>query len=135
MRHFFLAFIVFLAWSVFAIWYFTSDATSAIASFFKAEEKEIGMQIDSLAIKKRQDSIADIKLAVFDSISREKNLEINTARLYAFNEKNEVLFIFDTIYLKFSTLFQEKKIWKLTPPVCMHLMKKMRCYLFLIPFI
>jgi len=100
MRHFFLAFIVFLAWSVFAIWYFTSDATSAIASFFKAEEKEIGMQIDSLAIKKRQDSIADIKLAVFDSISREKNLEINTARLYAFNEKNEVLFIFDTIYLK-----------------------------------
>ncbi len=100
MRNFFLAFLVFLAWSILAIWYMTSDATSTLASFFKVDENEINVTIDSLIIKKKQDSIAYRELAVLDSISREKNPEINTARLYAFNEKNEVLFIFDTIYLK-----------------------------------
>lgn len=100
MRNFFLAFIVFLVWSVFAIWYFTSDATSRIVSIFKADEKEMSLHSDSLSVKKKQDSIAEKKIAVLDSISIKKNPETNTARLYAFNEKNDILFVFDTIYLK-----------------------------------
>jgi len=94
MRNFFLAFLVFLAWSVLTIWYLTTDAKSTIASIFKTDEKETLINKDTLTFTEEQD------ITITDSIVTDLNPEANSARLFALNEKNEVLFAFDTIFIK-----------------------------------
>ncbi len=100
MRNFFLAFLVFLAWSVLAIWYLTTDAKTTIASIFKIEEKESPINIDSLSIKIEQDAIFKEDIENIDSIFKNLNPDENPARLYALNELNDVIFAFDTIFIK-----------------------------------
>ena len=95
MRNFFLAFIVFLLWCTFAIWYMTSDVSIMDLNVFTtsqnlaSETPQKSKEIDTKPAEKR-----------VDTLSNTNETLLNSKKTLVFDESNRILFALDTLQIK-----------------------------------
>lgn len=95
MRNFFLAFIVFLLWCTFSIWYMTSDISIMDLAVFSTSQN-----VTSETLEKPKKELTRATEKIVDTLTSSNEDFLNSKKTLVFDESNKIIFGLDTLQIK-----------------------------------